>query len=443
MNIAFEITPLITASGSFGDKSGVYRYTYGLISAFSTLMSQKHPKAKIILFSFNQDLLKIPLNPDVLKLSNQNNIVLLNKIPYMRNTEIDDMGLFEISFFRFMGKLLNIIFPLRRIYENYSSKILRDRYFSFLTRALKKNKTQFIFHSQTGFFSLKGFKNIATIYDLTPFFMREFHRPETKDLQKRKIKFVKKTCQGIISISKSTKKDLLNYVTGFKNKKIVVGYPGLDPVFQPNSPSAYNISLTALYRLLKRYHKGIKEKRYLLYYGTFEPRKNLLYLIQVFADLRNTGEIPLDFKLILSGGEGWGNIKATIIHYVKENFPEEKEKAIIVVDYLNDKYLLPLIKNAYAVVYPSLYEGFGLPVLESMALGTPVICSNNSSLPEVGGQAVLYINPHNFFDVKEKIKHLVHHPKYAETLSQRGIKQSQKFTWVKTAQKVYVFLKEL
>lgn len=460
MNIAFEISPFITASGAFGDKSGVYRYMYGLISSLSEKLEQKDKNAKIVLFSFSLDLIKQPLNFDILKLTDKKNIIILNKYPkFKNNQDFENAAIFNLPFLKLcvkaVNKLFNIKFNIKSLYLNCLNRIKFNKYLSFLTHDFKKNKVSIIFHSQTGFFPLTNFKfkHISTIYDLTPIFMEQYHRAETQNLLLRKLKFVKKFCDGIICISQSTKKDLICYSKAFKNKKIVIAYPGLDPNFQSYShrqpPAASRQSLTLSNKCLTEandlkliLNNNIPPKKYLLYYGTFEPRKNLIYLVKAFADLKENKEIPDDFILVLCGGDGWGNIKRNIKNYLRENYIS-KEKSVIVIDYLNDNYLRLLIKNAYAVVYPSLYEGFGLPVLESMALGTPVICSNNSSLPEVGKDAVLYINPADFLDLKNKIKYLINNPAVAKKLSEKGIIQSKKFTWEKTAKKVMSFLETL
>lgn len=445
MNIAFEISPLITASGSFGDKSGVYRYMYGLISSLSYELKQKNKNAKIVLFSFNLDLIKQPLDPDILKFIDNKNIIILNKYPKFKNNEnFENAAIFNIPFLKLCVKTVNKLFNIKSLYLNYLNRIRFNKYLSFLIRDLKKNKVNIIFHSQTGFFPLTDskFKNISTIYDLTPIFMEQYHRVETQDLLSRKIKFVKKFCDGVICISQSTKKDLIEYSKFFKNKKIVIGYPGPDVNFQPSFQTPPDENFSTDVNNLKLIFNNISPKKYLLYYGTFEPRKNLIYLVKAFTDLKKNKEIPDDFILILCGGDGWGNIKKNIKDYLKENYILKK-KPVLVIDYLNDKFLRLLIKNAYAVVYPSFYEGFGLPVLESMTLGTPVICSNNSSLPEVGKDAVLYINPADFFDLKNKIKYLINNPLFAQELSEKGIIQSKKFTWEKTAKKVMRFLETL
>jgi len=281
---------------------------------------------------------------------------------------------------------------------------------------------------------------VITIYDLTAIFMPEFHRAETIDLQKRKLRFANEYCQGIICISESTKKDLLKYYPSFKKKKIIIVYPGINLLINQSITKEEEIFDDIVF-LTKKNGQRLSEKKYLLYFGTFEPRKNIISLINSFINLHEKKEISSDLKLVLIGGEGWGDIKKMIIDYLNENFPIKSKSNVILFNYLSDKYLFTMIKKAYATVYPSLYEGFGLPVLKSMSLGTPVICSNNSSLPEVGGNAVLYFNTDNYQDLKEKIKKLVNSPQLAQKLSQKGILQSKKFSWKKAANKIYNFLK--
>ena len=160
-------------------------------------------------------------------------------------------------------------------------------------------------------------------------------------------------------------------------------------------------------------------------------------------DLQKEKQIPADFKLILIGGEGWGMVKKKIKNFLLEEFPLEEYRNILLLDFINDDYLIKFIQGAYAVVYPSLYEGFGLPVLESMALGTPVISSNTSSLPEVGGHSVLYVNPWDFFDIKEKMRYLIKNKSFAKELSNDGLIQASQFTWENSVSKMMRFIKSL
>lgn len=440
MNIAFEISPLLLASGSFGDKSGVYRYYYGLIKAYGDYLKKNKINNKIILFSFNRDLIGYPLTRDIVKLLESNVYEIVNKVPLNNKDENYYIYIFQL-FIKPFFRIINKIVQLKNIYFYFINNFYFKKYIKFVRSELLKNKVKVIYHSETSFYPLKGFKNVITVYDLTPIILPFFHREETKDLTQRKLNFASQHCQGIVCISETTKKDLLTHYPGNTNKKIIICYPGLDPVFNNKN---YNPMLFDDLKLIaEKQIVDFKKNRYLLYYGTFEPRKNLNNLVEGFIELQKENKIPSDFKLVLMGGDGWGKIKNGVKNYVKENFPNQKKNNIVIFDFLNDAYLIALIKNAYAFVYPSFYEGFGLPVLESMSLGTPVICSNTSSLPEVGGKTVLYIDPNDYEDIKEKIRYLINNESIAKSYGVMGQKQSLKFNWNKSVVDLRSFFKKL
>ncbi len=447
MNIAFEISPLITASGTFGDKSGVYRYMYGLLKGMADHIKKNKLDIKIYLFSFNPHFLKTPINPEIYDLIDKKRIILLRRDPpYTQKIGIIYKIIKKLLYTKnIVIKIINKIFFIKFFLNQISDRLEFQTYLLVLDEEFKKRDIKVIFHSETGFFNIGNYKNVVIMYDLTPINMSELHRMETKDLIKRKLSFTEISCNGIICISKSTKDDLIKYSSIFKTKKITVCYPGLDALFQNSISKKTNkiTSIKSINLMLKKYKASINYKKYLLYYGTFEPRKNILYLVKAFMDLQKEKQIPSDFKLILIGGEGWGMVKEKIKNYLLEEYPIEEQRNILLLDYINDKYLIKFIRGAYAVVYPSLYEGFGLPVLESMALGTPVITSNTSSLPEVGGHSVLYVNPWDFFDIKEKMRYLIKNKTFAKELSNDGIVQASKFTWEDSVNKIMRFIKSL
>ena len=446
MNIAFEISPLMTASGIFGDKSGVYRYTYGLLSALIEKAKKENTQNKIYLFTFTHSLLFYSINPEILKLVNNKNVFLLGyekKLVITRKTESrwsEWVEILAVPIIRYPLKMLDHILSLRKIYKKYIEKENFAKYVKKLKEEFKKNNIKIVYHSETSFYPMDHMKNVITIYDLTTLFLPNFHRAETCDLQSRKLRFAKKHCQGIVAISESTKNDLLAFSPQFKKKKILVGYPGLDQSFMSNND---NLSLEDINTYLISRGKNIEKDKYFLFYSTFEPRKNILYLARAFADLYEEKKIPSSFKMVLIGGKGWGKVKMLLDNFIQENFPIDKKNPFILLDYMSDNYIKVCIKNAYAIVYPSIYEGFGLPVLESQALGTPVLCSNTSSLPEVADDAALYVNPKDYNDLKEKMKYIIDHPELADHLSKAGLKQSKKFSWDKTAQNVHNFLETL
>jgi glycosyltransferase involved in cell wall biosynthesis len=442
MNIAIEISPLITASGSYGDKSGVYRYLYGLLKSLVGEINSHDPDAQIILFTFAPNLLSNSLNPEILKIIEKKNVTLIGyekKLTIPKKRENDFIEFFNIPYLKTILKLFDKLFHIRDFYAKMQEKRQFIKYVKELENHFIKLKVEVVLHSETGFYPLEGVKNMITIYDLTTILLPHFHRVETCDLQSRKLRFTKKHCEGVMAISKCTKEDLLYYAEPFTRKKIIVAYPGLDHNFDNQGTH----SMDYLNKIVAQYNNKIESHKYFLYYGTFEPRKNLAYVVRAFADLVENKEISHDYKLVMIGGKGWGDVKEMVQNFIKENYPLPEDNPFILMDFINDNHLNSFIKHALAVVYPSIYEGFGLPVLESMAIGTPVISSDTSSLPEVGGDAVLYANPKDFANVKKQMIYLIHNPEMREEYAKKGIEQSKKFNWSETAKQVYSFMKEL
>ena len=170
---------------------------------------------------------------------------------------------------------------------------------------------------------------------------------------------------------------------------------------------------------------------YILFVGTLEPRKNIAVLIKALARMKN--KVPL----ILAGWQGWGDKQ-----WLNEIKKLGLEKRIYIANYVDEETLACLYSGARAFVYPSLYEGFGLPVLEAMACGCPVVCSNVSSLPEVAGDAALYITPHDHDELAHKLDMVIGDDSIKEALIKRGLQRAQQFSWQKTAQQtVNLFMK--
>lgn len=428
--MAFEISPLLTASGSFGDKSGVFRYIYGFLTTLIKELKQRDSRVKIFLFTFAPHNLNYSVSPELIELAKDKNVSILGyqkdlktTIPYYKKI----FDLIEIRPIKKILKILDSLFSLRKTYASYIDKRNFRSYVKSLEKEFYKQNIEIVFHSETGFFPLRHLINIITIYDLTTIIFPELHRVETVDLHLRKIRFAKNSAQMILAISESTKKDLYTHSEAFRQKPIVVAYPGLDANF------VHDISKI---KLVQGLHSPLSTKRYLLYYGTFEPRKNITYAVRAFTELYNEGQIPSDYKFVLIGGKGWGKTKENILGYISENFPVAATRPIIVLDYTTDQNLRSYIKHARAVIYPSLYEGFGLPILESMSLGTPVLTSTTSSMPEVGGTAAIYVNPKNYFDLKDKIKLVITDDKLVGQMIKKGLQQSKKFTWESTVSRV-------
>ena len=167
---------------------------------------------------------------------------------------------------------------------------------------------------------------------------------------------------------------------------------------------------------------GLPEK-FILFVGTREPRKNLGRLVQAYAELPDP--VQREFSLVLVGPRGWG-----------ESDPARGKKLanrVMVLDYLNTQKLALAYNLASALAYPSLYEGFGLPPLEAMACGCPVVVSNVSALPEVCGDAALYVDPNDTQSIAAGMQRVLSDETLRSDLIERGLRRAKNFTWEKTA----------
>ncbi|MFZ4665739.1 MAG: glycosyltransferase family 4 protein [Prochlorotrichaceae cyanobacterium] len=253
-------------------------------------------------------------------------------------------------------------------------------------------------------------QNIITIYDLS-FIKYPHYSPDRilKTYQSRLEKCFQWT-DLIITISENSKKDIMSFFH-IPAEKIWVTplashYTTIDRRnVPPQSPTPYP---------------------YLLFVGTIEPRKNINTLIQAFEYLKITYNIP--HHLVLIGQKGW---KYESILDRIEN--AKYRNNIHQLDYLNDNQVAAFYQYATAFIYPSYYEGFGLPVLEAMGFGIPVITSDRSSLPEVTGDAALLINPDDFKQLAEAMLGVIENPQLRQSLIQKGKERSSFFSWKKTA----------
>ncbi|MBI4256533.1 glycosyltransferase family 4 protein [Candidatus Uhrbacteria bacterium] len=177
-------------------------------------------------------------------------------------------------------------------------------------------------------------------------------------------------------------------------------------------------------------------KRFALFVGTIEPRKNLLALIEGIKDYRDRTHD--DLHLVIVGGWGWRS------HTVRRRlWKRDTYDWVHQIGYVQMRDLPAIYRSAVTTVFPSIYEGFGLPILESMASGTPVITSHTSSLPEVGGDAAIYVDPYNSRDLSEALRGLIGSSSLHKQLRDRGIQRAKEFTWEKTAKETLEVFKQV
>jgi len=219
----------------------------------------------------------------------------------------------------------------------------------------------------------------------------------------------------IIVPSYSSKHDMIS-ILDIMPEKIAVTHLAADERFCVINDEKYLQRVRRKYRL---------PDRYILFVGALTKRKNLVMLLKAFAMLRNNQ----DLQLVLVGKPGWGYKE--IVDVLNE---KDLEGAVHLPGYVED-YDLPAVYNlAEVFVFPSLYEGFGIPLVEAMACGVPVIASNCSSIPEVTGDAAVLIPPNDEYLWAEKIEQLVHDDELKQQLSQRGIERARSFSWKRTAE---------
>lgn len=254
---------------------------------------------------------------------------------------------------------------------------------------------------------------VVTIHDLAYlYFPKEFTKKDLWQLKNWTEASIKKARQ-IIAVSKTTKKDIVkNYGVG--EDKVSVVYNGYEKIATGKAAE-------------------VKLKKYILFVGTIQPRKNLETLIDAFDKFVR---INADFKLIIVGKKGW--LYNDIFEKVKSLKLENK---VVFTGHITDEELVGYYANAFCLTLPSLYEGFGIPVLEAMSFNCPVITSFSSSLPEIGGDACLYFDPKNSDDLLEKFSILLSNNKLRKELILKGKQRIKDFSWEKCGKQTLEVIK--
>jgi len=257
--------------------------------------------------------------------------------------------------------------------------------------------------------------SVVTIYDLSFLLYPESFKRAKRFYLGLFTRLSARRARRIIAISESTKRDVVRLL-GVSPEKVEVVYCGIDEAFRPLAEDQ-----VAAFRV----QRGLPE-RFVLFVGTIEPRKNVTRLIEAFADLRFA---ICDLRLVIGGAKGW---------FYQDVFARVEELGLQ-GEVMFPGYIpvseLPLWYNAAELfVYPSLYEGFGLPPLEAMACGTPVIAANTSSLPEVVGEAGLTVDPLDVEGLAEAMRRVLGDEALRQEMRKRGLQRARGFSWMKTAQ---------
>lgn len=266
-----------------------------------------------------------------------------------------------------------------------------------------------------------GLKTVVTIHDLGAEFLREYHQFPQKLYLNKSTEFVAKFATHLIAVSQATKKDLTEKM-GVPKDRITVVYEAWDRELF-HRPNEDEVS--------KAREKHNLTNDYLIFVGTIQPRKNLVRLIEAFSKAK----IGLD--LVLAGKPGW--LSEPIYEAPKKYGVADRVKFL---GHVENSDLPGLYGGSKGLVFPSLYEGFGIPVLEAIACGTVVLTSKTTSLPEVGGKAAHYIDPADTNSITQGIEEIVINKQLRDRLLAEGIKQIQKFSWKKAAEETLAVLRK-
>ena len=282
-------------------------------------------------------------------------------------------------------------------------------------------KNQFDIYHETAFVPAKqtAIPTVYSIYDLSLRRFREAHPRERVWFFEYFIKRRLQYAEHILTISEFIRQEIIEE---FKvPASMVTSIPlAPDPLFCPCSTDVVKIIKTK-YNL---------PESYLLFVSSLEPRKNIGFLIDALQAVKT------DIPLVLAGWHGWGykgwleKIKTT-----------DLKSRIYAIGHVSDNDLKAIYSGAAALVYPSLYEGFGLPIVEAMACGCPVICSNTASMPEVVGDAAILIDPGRVVELAAAIETIVYDSETKKHLVERGFEQAGRFNWEQTASKTLELFK--
>ena len=273
--------------------------------------------------------------------------------------------------------------------------------------------------------TLQGLPTLLTVHDLS--FLRdpESASPGLRGYLEVAVKRSVRIATHVLADSESTKDDLVElYLT--PADKITVLYPGVSSDFRPIMDPA------EIKQVRKRYKLG--QEPFVLSVGTLQPRKNHLTLIKAFELALGDSE----YNLVLAGGDGWSY---DAVYELVES--RGLQKRVLFPGFIEDANLAALYSSADIMAFPSLYEGFGLPVLEAMACGVPVFASSVSSLPEVTGDAALLVDPSNVEDMADAMLKLTENVDLRQSIREKGLERAEQFSWQASAEALLGVYKDL
>lgn len=269
-------------------------------------------------------------------------------------------------------------------------------------------------------------KSLPIIYDLSYEKYPQFAEPRNQEFLSSQVRKSTKRAARVLTISENSKSEIAEFYN-YPKDKIDVIYPAVDK--------------SSFYKRSDEEVKQVKDKYkisgdYILFVGNIEPRKNLHSLLLAYEQLPK--KVRRKHPLLLVGAKGWNDSE---IFKTIDRLKNQGDDIQLPSAYVNDDDMPAIYSGASLFVYPSLYEGFGIPPLEAMACGVPVITSNNSSLPEAAGEAAQLIDAESIIDIQKNISTVLSSLKAQQAMIKSGFNQSDKFSWSKSADKLLESIK--
>lgn len=283
-----------------------------------------------------------------------------------------------------------------------------------------------LFHTSNLLRTMPRRRLSTTIHDMTTWLMPEHHTGAIVAAEKRLAESVFRSAAGIIAVSDNTRRDAIR-ILGIEPDRVRVIYPGISPAYSSVTPEAAKQAREAF---------GIT-RPFFLSVGTIEPRKNIDSLLSAWEKLPQA--FRKEHELVVVGMPGW-KASVTMQRLMRAS---EENSGIRYLGYVAENRMPGLTAAALALVYPSLYEGFGFPVAQAMAAGCPVITSNVSSLPEITNGAAVLVEPRDVAGLAEAIVRVAGSADLRERMRSEGLQNSRRFTWENTAVQSMQFFGEI
>jgi len=323
-----------------------------------------------------------------------------------------DTNCFELYLFLNSNyDISNIRVPFKKIFFHTKNSIIRN--FIEIPYLVKKWKID-VLHMQYFIPFINFCPVVVSIHDICFEHFNNIFTKKERFVQKHLIPYAARHSNAILTISKFSKEDICTCY-GINPKKITITYCGVNSLFKVTSYSS--VEKEIFFEKL-----GIPEK-FILCVGNLQPRKNIDRLLTAYAELRKGGVIGLP-KLVFVGKKAW--LFSPIFEKIETYGISED---VVFTDYVSETELIFLYNSAQMFIYPSIFEGFGLPSLEAMACGTPVLTSNVSAIPEVVADAAEMFDPYDVESIKKSIKKMVEHRVDIQKMRNQGLLRAKLFSW--------------